>query len=105
MRRVVAVPARIHARDSAHVTVVYNLSEGGCAFSPADLAPRSRIKILIDGAVPISAVVVWCKDERVGCRFLRPLSDRAVEALSRLALESRLSTSPMLAPGPADALS
>lgn len=49
---------------------LHDLSVYGCRLeTPATYGSDERLWLQLNGSLPIGAVVVWCKDGFIGCRF------------------------------------
>lgn len=57
---------------------LHDISIYGCRVACAETQPvGERIWVRLAGGLPIAAVVIWCRDSFVACRFDIPI-DRAV---------------------------
>ena len=62
---------------------LYDISINGCRVACAEAQPvGERVWVRLAGGLPIGAMIVWCSDGFIACRFDEPIARSMVRALT-----------------------
>ena len=85
-RTPITVPGTVlSARGQEWRVHVDDLSTGGCRLDDPDGGLRlgELVKLSVGGVGPCVAEIAWRQSTRVGVEFVRPLSERVINAMGR----------------------